>query len=142
MQSLSKTLLRNLGRTQESCEEFPIINQPVTVLKDMLLSLWSSLQADMMFCMPTFNAEIKAMESRVDHIESQMGEFTSTINDLVDAHEETEDDMEETSRINNLKIRAVPEMVQQAELHSYATRLFNLLGGIADVWLMVKFQYH
>lgn len=55
----------------------------------------------------------------MDHIESKMGEFASTINNLVDAQEWDEDemegikakmaDMEDRRRRNNLKIRGVPE---------------------------------
>lgn len=56
-----------------------------------------------------------------------MGEFASTINDLVDAQEENEDemegirakmaDMEDRSRRNNMKIRGIPETVQQYPFH-------------------------
>lgn len=55
-----------------------------------------------------------------------MGEFASTVNDLIDRHEERDDNMEgmkakladteDRSRCNNLKIREVPEMVQQVQL--------------------------
>lgn len=60
-----------------SIEELPTMNQPVTdtVLKDMLLSLQSSLQADMMSCMQKFNKEIQAVKSRVNHIETKTGGF-------------------------------------------------------------------
>lgn len=46
-------------------EEFPTNNQPVidTVLKDMLMSLRSSLHADMMSCMHNYN--------RLDNIEKK-----------------------------------------------------------------------
>lgn len=64
-----------------------------------------------------------------------MGEFASTINDLVDAQEKGEDDlegikakladMEDRSRRNNMKIRGIPESVQQGELKAYATALFS-----------------
>lgn len=66
------------------------------------------------------------MESRVDHIETKMGGGCHHINDLVDASGwkdyEMEwvkaklADIEDRSRRNNLKLRGVPEAVQQADL--------------------------
>lgn len=111
-----------------SIEEFPTTNQPVmdTVLKDMFMSLGSSLQTDLASYMHRFSTELQAVENRVEHIESKMGEFTTTINDLIDAHEGKDKDMEwvkanlanmkDRSRCNNMKIRGVPENVQQADL--------------------------
>lgn len=60
----------------ESIESLPTQNQPVldTVLKDMLLSLRSIIQADMDSCMNRFSRDIQAMGDRVDHIEVKMGE--------------------------------------------------------------------
>lgn len=80
----------------DSIEFFPSKHQPVmdTVLKDMLLSLRSSLQSDMMNCMHRFSTEIQAVEERVEHIEHKMGEFATTINDLVDYTDEKERDSE------------------------------------------------
>lgn len=74
----------------DSIEEFPTINQPIldTVMKDMLMSLRSSLQADMMSCMHKFNKVLKEVETRVAHIENKMGEFAIPINDLVEYTEE------------------------------------------------------
>lgn len=74
----------------DSIEEFPTTNQPVldTVMKGMLMSLRSSLQADMMSCI---NKELKKDETRVNHIENKMGEFATTINDLVDDAEEKDE---------------------------------------------------
>ena len=106
-------------------EKFSTTNQAVmdTVLKDMLLSLRSTIHADMMSCMQKFHTDIQEVESRVDHIECKMGEFASTINYLVDAQKENEDemegvkakmaDMEDRSRRNNMKIRGIPESIQQ-----------------------------
>lgn len=79
----------------ESIEEFPTNNKPVgdRVLKDMLISLRSSLHVDMMSCMQKFTTELQAVESRVGHkIETKMGEFANTINDL--ANKEKAIDME------------------------------------------------
>lgn len=61
--------------------------------------------------------------------------FATTINDLVDAHNDRDDgmpwvknkltDIEDRSRRNNLKIRGVPESIQQGSLHSYTTNMFK-----------------
>lgn len=68
----------------------------------------------MMACMRNFNTELTAVGERVDHIETRIGEYATTINDLVDAHDTAEEeqtwikeklaDLEERSRRNNLKI--------------------------------------
>lgn len=52
-------------------EKFPTTNQPVldTVLKDMLLSLCSTIQTDMVKCMQKFHTDIQEVKARVDHIE-------------------------------------------------------------------------
>lgn len=73
--------------TRELPESIELLD---TVLKDMLLSVSSTLQADTMTCMHRFNSEIQAVESRVEHIENKMGEYASIINDLVDSNEEKE----------------------------------------------------
>lgn len=77
-----------------------------------------------------------SVSSRVTHIETKMGEYTATINDLVDANDSKEDDVEvikakmadteDRSRRNNV-IRAIPESVQQQDLHKYVTQLFNMM---------------
>lgn len=134
----------------DSIETFPTMHQPVidTVLKDMLLSLRSSLQSDMMKCMHKFNTNLQAVETRVEHIEQKMGEYAVTINDLVDSHEEREGDtdwlkdkiadIEDRNRRNNLKIRGIPETVQQADLRSYATSLFkSLLPDLSDLEITI-----
>lgn len=63
-------------------------------LKDMLVSLRSSLQADMLSCVHKFGVELQATTSRVDHIKTKMQEFSTTIKDLVDAQDNREDEME------------------------------------------------
>lgn len=64
-----------------------------------------------------------------------MGAYTTTINDLVDANESKEDDLEvikakmadleDKSRRNNVKISGIPESVQQQDLSNYVSQLFN-----------------
>lgn len=71
----------------------------------------------MMTCMHRFNSAIQAMDTRVEHIENKMGEYASTMNELVDANGEKEDetewiksklaDMEDRLRRNNMKIRGI-----------------------------------
>lgn len=111
----------NTRELPDSTEESPTSNQPVldTVIKGMLISLRCSLQADMMVCMHTYKKELRAVESRVEQIENKMGEFVTTINDLLDASkekaEETEwvklADIDDRSRRNNLKTRGLHESV-------------------------------
>lgn len=63
-------------------------NQPVSdsTLKDMLVSLRSSLHADRIECMRGFKTDINELGERVDHVEHKMGDFASSFNSLVDAH--------------------------------------------------------
>ena len=112
----------------DSIATFPTSNQPVmdTVLRDMLVTLRSSIQADMINCMHKVSGELREVEGRVEHIETKMGEYASTINSLVDANEAQEEnsewfknklaDLEDRSRRNNMKIRGVPESVQPQDL--------------------------
>lgn len=112
----------------ESIESLPTQNQPVlnTVLKDMLLSLRSTIQTDTALCMHRFNRDIQVVGNRVDHIKVKLGEYADTINYLVDAFDENEGenewikaklaDMEDRSKSNNLKIRGIPESMQQTDL--------------------------
>lgn len=123
----------------DSIDLFPTTNQPVldTTLKDMLVSLRSSLHADMLSCVHRFGVELKETVSRVDHIEHKMGEFATTINDLVDANDNNADeldalkaklaDIEDRSRRNNFKIRGIPESVLQSDLRTYTAQLFQAI---------------
>lgn len=63
--------------------------------------------------------KLKHVEDRVEHVETKMGEFATTINDLVDASEEKDEEMEwvkakiadieDRNKRNNLKIRGIPQ---------------------------------
>lgn len=122
----------------DSIDQFPTNNQPVLdiVLKEMLVSLRSSLHSDMISCVHKFDTELQSVTSRVSHIENKMGEYAATISDLVEANEGKEDDIEEIrakmtdiedrSRRNNLKIRGVPETVKQ-DLREYVSQLFKAI---------------
>ena len=121
----------------DSIDLFPTNNKPVldTVLKEMLVSLRSSLHSDMVSCVHKFSSDLRHVADRVSHVETKMGEYASTINALVDANETTEDDieslkakiaeMEDRSRRNNLKIRGIPESVKQQDLRHYVAQLFT-----------------
>lgn len=66
--------------------------------------------------------------------------MTSTVNDLVDAHDKSIEernwikskltDLEDRLRRNNLKLRGLPESVQNTELKKFATDLFNIYSQI------------
>lgn len=63
-------------------------------------------------------------------VKAKMGEVTSSFNDLVDAQgEEAEDieiaDLEDRSKRNNLKIRGIPESIQQSALKECFTQLVS-----------------
>lgn len=67
----------------DSIDFFSTSNQLVlddTTLKDMLLSLRSSLHTDMMACVHKFGMELQSVSARVDHVETKMGEFATTVN--------------------------------------------------------------
>lgn len=106
-----------------------------TTLKDMLMSLQSSIHSDIFsMVVHNFKAEITDLSDRVSNIESEMGEFTTSFNDLVDAHrEKVEDllkwmkaklaDLEDRYRRNNMKIKGIPESVQPLALKEYFAQL-------------------
>ncbi|XP_077330861.1 T-cell differentiation antigen CD6-like [Lithobates pipiens] len=77
----------------DTIEEFPTNNQPLmdTVLKDMLMSLTSSLQSDLASYIHKFNNDLEAVENGVEHVERKMGEFATTINDLIDANKDKDE---------------------------------------------------
>lgn len=89
--------------SQDSTREFvqhisdlPITRQPFsdTVMRDMLVTLGGSLHRDMMDCVSHLKSKITAIGDRVSHVEDKMGEFASAHNELVDTHNETEEDMQ------------------------------------------------
>lgn len=54
----------------DTIDEFPTANQPVmdTVLKDMFMSLRSSLQSDQASYMNKFNNDLQAVKNRVENV--------------------------------------------------------------------------
>lgn len=98
---LQQCKVRSNTDSQEDTSELPdsiigipILNQPVldTTLKDMLISLRSTIHTDMMACIRQFSPDLTAVEDRVDHVETKMGEYATTINDLIDAHDTVEEE--------------------------------------------------
>lgn len=118
-------------------ENFPITYQPISdaTLHNMLLSLRTTLANDMHACVKEFRDDLKQVNTRVSHIETKMGEFATTFNELVDSHNAKEEDMEwmrakiadleDRSRRNNLKIRGIPESVSQEKLTEYVQTIFK-----------------
>ncbi|XP_077341365.1 vomeronasal type-2 receptor 26-like [Lithobates pipiens] len=100
-----------------SIAAFPTANQLIldTQLKEILMTLHNSLHNDLCTLTKQFSREFHALGDRVNNIEQSMGDMTSTINELVDAHDENVEDkvwikakmadLEDRSRRNNLKIR-------------------------------------
>lgn len=120
----------------DSIAAFPTIGQPVmdTTLKDMLMSLRSSLQADMLSLMQRFGHSIDVLETRVTHIAANIGDITNTVNDIIDTQEDQAQDtkwlkdkiadIKDSSRCNNIKI---PGLVQNSDLSSYARGLIKTI---------------
>lgn len=108
---------------QSPIASFPTSNQPVmdTLLKEMLLLIHNSLHADILNPAKHISNEVHALGDRVHCIEESMGEMTTTINDLVDAHDKGVEermwlkvkftDLEDRFRRNNLKLRGISESV-------------------------------
>lgn len=69
----------------------------------------------------------------VDHIEHKMGEFATSHNTLIDAHNDQDDemeklkaksaDLEDRSRWNNVKLTGIPESVLNTQLNKYTCNL-------------------
>lgn len=67
---------------------YPTVGQPILniTLKEMLISLRSSLQSDMLSFLHRFDHNIAVLEDRVSNIETNLGDVTTTVNDLINAH--------------------------------------------------------
>lgn len=123
----------------DTIADFPTANRPIsdTMLKEMLLSLRSYLQADMVKGINQYHKEVQALGVRVDQVEHQMDPYASTYNTMVDAHTaQGEDiallkdkvaDLEDRSRRNNIKLLGVPESVPVTQLLQYVHALLSTL---------------
>lgn len=131
---------------QSSIAAFPTSGQPIlnTTMKDMLLSLQSSLMANFSSLIHKFTSEMQCVGERVQYIENRMDECTTTVNDLIDAYKDQSDDndwikakledCEDRSRRNNVKIRRVPESIPPSDLHKYASDMIsNLLSEVPPI---------
>lgn len=78
---------------QSSVAAFPTTGQPVldTTLKDMLLSLQTSLMSDLSSLITKFSSDINNLGNRVSYIEDKIEECTTTVNVLVGAYDEVKD---------------------------------------------------
>lgn len=128
----------------------PTMGQPVigTALKEMLISLRSSLKTDIISIMHKFGHSISVLEDRVSHIEANMGNITATVNDIIDGHEDQVRDTkwikdkladtEDRSHWKNNKIHSIPESVQPSELSSYARGMIKaLLPDLKNIKLVI-----
>lgn len=118
---------------------FPTSDQAVsqTVLKDMMLALRSSLQQSFTTALSSQQVAIDTLGERVDHVETKLAEFSTAHNELVDAHNNMEDeirllttklaDIEDRNRRNNIKIRGIPESVSGPELIPYIQQVMTSL---------------
>lgn len=79
-----------------SMASFPTSRQPVmdTTLKDMLMSLQTSLMTDLSSLFHQFNTDMHVMGQRVITIERGMTECTTTVNDMIDTYKEVRDEQE------------------------------------------------
>lgn len=129
---------------------YPTSGQPVldTTMKDMLLSLQSSLMVNISSMFNNFTIEMKRLGERVYHVEGEMEKQAHTVNNLVDAFkEQMEDtdwmrakiaDLEDRSRRENIKLRGVPESITQADLQKFAgDMLATLLPDISPIERMI-----
>lgn len=124
---------------QSSIAALPTSGQPVldTTMKDMLLSLQSSLMVNFSTLIHKFTSEIQGMGERVQYIEHNIDKCTTIVNDLIDAYKDQSNDndwikakladLEDHSRRNKVKIRGVPESIPPADLHKYASDMISKL---------------
>lgn len=120
---------------EDTLDKFPTSDQAVSqsVLKDMMLALRSSIQQSLNTALSSHQTAIDDLGGRVDHVESKMAEFSEAHNDLVDAHNTMEDelqrlttklaDIEDRHRRNNIKIRGIPESISGPELVPYIQQM-------------------
>lgn len=113
-------------------------------MKDMFLSLQSSLMLNISSMIGKFSSDMQGLGERVKHIEHKMDACTTTVNNLIDAYKEQSDntdwikvklaDLEDRSRRNNVKLMGVPESVAPTDLQKYARDMIaQLLPDISPI---------
>lgn len=104
-----------------------------TLMKQMMMALRDSLQTDMHHTIKQviqpLQGTVQELGGRTSHVENKLGELVKSHNRLLDDHralqEETEKikkkmaDAEDRNRRNNLKVRGIPESIQQSDLAKY-----------------------
>lgn len=132
------TLLSCQAPQADSIASFPTTGQPVldSTLKDMLMFLRSFIQADMLSFILNFGNKMSVVEERTSYIESNLGDITAMVNDIIDSQDkQMEDkwikdkssDLEDRLRQNNLKICGVLESVPNFDLSQYVRGLVKVL---------------
>lgn len=88
------TLLSCQAPQADSIASFPTAGQPVldSTLKDMLMSLRSSLQADMFSFMHNFGNKMSVVEERMSCKKSNLGDIPTTVNDIIDSQDKKMED--------------------------------------------------
>lgn len=98
--------------------------QPVfdIMVKEMLLSLCSFLQADMLSCFYKYAAEAQELGERLRHVEDSLSACITSYNTIVDAHDvhsgETawlKSKVADRLWCNNIEICGIPESVQASQ---------------------------
>lgn len=74
-----------LGAQPDPISSYPNAGQPVidTTLKEMLIFIRSSLQADMLSFLRKFDHNLSVPENRVSNVEGNLGEVANTVNVLM-----------------------------------------------------------
>lgn len=122
-----------------SMASFPTSGQPIidTTLKDMLISLQSSLMTDLSSMFQKITSDLHSLDDRVHNTERGLTECTTTINAVIDSYEAVKEeqvwvraklaDLEDRSRRNNVKLRGIPESILPADLPRYAKELMHTI---------------
>lgn len=107
-----------------------------TTLKDMLLSLQSSLMTGISL-FTNISTDMHVLDERVTHIENSMKECTTTVNDIIDTYDEIKEeqswvrdklaDLEDRSRRNNIKLKGIPESILPPNLPKFAKELMHTI---------------
>lgn len=122
-----------------SMASFPTSGLPVldSTLKDMLLSLQTSLMTDLASLFTKITSDIHSLDDRVSNFERDMKDCVSTVNKVIDVYEDIREeqtwmlaklaDLEDRSRRNNVKLRGIPESILPADLPKYARDLMHII---------------
>lgn len=96
--------------------------------------------------------KVQTIGNRVDHVEQNMEEYTSSFNTLVNAHtaqgeelawlKDKVADLEDRSRRNNIKIGDVPEAIPATQLLQYTQILFSTLVPILTAQDLIVDRIH